>query len=125
MSSLLGHIIYFYDICTMKKQTQLNVYQIVGQNIRQFRKQKKINQLSLASQVNLSRTSLVNIEYGRQQPSLNTLWDIAQSLGVTLHDLVPRTPFKEDNLKGTVKSNINNPKLLEFIQSNHPKLNKP
>ena len=109
----------------MKKQTQLHVYQIVGQNIRQFRKQKKINQLSLASQVNLSRTSLVNIEYGRQQPSLFTLWDIAQSLGVTLHDLVPRTPYQVDNLEISVKSNINNLKLLELIQTNHPKLRKP
>lgn len=109
----------------MKKQLQLHVYQIVGQNIRQFRKQKKINQLSLASQVNLSRTSLVNIEYGRQQPSLFTIWDIAQSLGVTLHDLIPRTPFAKDNLQIAVKSNINNPKLVEFIQAKHPNLNKP
>lgn len=109
----------------MKGKDQINVYQIVGEKIRFFRKQKKINQLSLASQVNLSRTSLVNIEYGRQQPSLFTLWDIAQSLGVTLHDLIPRIPFNKDESNLSVISNVNNPKLLELIQKKHPKLNKP
>lgn len=125
MSSLLGHILTFHYLCIMEDKSQINVYQIVGEKIRFFRKQRKINQLSLASQVNLSRTSLVNIEYGRQQPSLFTLWDIAHSLGVTLHDLIPRIPYNKDESNLSIISNVNNPKLLELIQKKHPKLNKP
>ena len=75
----------------MVDNIQDKLYQEVGQNIKKFRSERKMNQLSLASKINLSRTSLVNIEHGRQHPSLYLLFRIAHSLGVSLHDLIPNS----------------------------------
>jgi DNA-binding XRE family transcriptional regulator len=44
----------------------------------------------LATAVGLSRTSITNIERGRQKIFLHTLADVADVLGVQLHDLVPQ-----------------------------------
>lgn len=44
----------------------------------------------LATAVGFSRTSITNIERGRQKIFLHTLADVADALGVRLQDLVPQ-----------------------------------
>jgi DNA-binding XRE family transcriptional regulator len=103
----------------MNENKENAIYEIVGANIKRFRQDIKMNQMSLASKINLSRTSLVNIEQGKQHPSLFLLLKIAQSLGVTLHDLIPE--FIEDMNKKNVIVNIANntkeEKVLDFLNS--------
>lgn len=65
-------------------------YEAVGRRIREVRK-GKITQAALASVVSLTRTSIVNIEQGRQQLFVHTLVDIAQALRVPVADLIPVT----------------------------------
>ncbi|QMU26599.1 helix-turn-helix transcriptional regulator (plasmid) [Adhaeribacter radiodurans] len=48
-----------------------------------------MSQTDLASKINLSRTSIVNIEQGRQHPSLYLLSLIANVLKIGVHDLIP------------------------------------
>lgn len=48
-----------------------------------------MNQDQLAELVGLSRASISNIENGRQPITVQTLWKIAQALGVPLRILVP------------------------------------
>lgn len=63
-------------------------YEAVGRRIREAR-QGKITQEALASLVSLTRTSIVNIEQGRQQLLLHTLVQIARALKVSPIDLIP------------------------------------
>lgn len=103
----------------MISDEQNSLYEIVGRNIKYFRQGKKMNQLSLASKINLSRTSLVNIEQGKQHPSLFLLLNIAHSLEVTLHDLIPASVAKQ-NSDGNINistKNVKDEKVREFINS--------
>jgi transcriptional regulator with XRE-family HTH domain len=65
-----------------------NYYVALGRQIAQAR-QSKMTQEDLASKVSLTRTSIINIEKGRQQLLVHTLVDIAGALGVKVTDLLP------------------------------------
>jgi len=52
----------------------------LGNNIRLYRKKKGLTQLELADKVGLSRTSIVNIEAGRQTAPLKNLSNFAKAL---------------------------------------------
>jgi transcriptional regulator with XRE-family HTH domain len=64
-------------------------YREVGQNVRTKREQIGLTQEALASQVDLTRTSITNIEKGRQKLLLHTFVDIAHALGVDPSLLLP------------------------------------
>lgn len=48
-----------------------------------------MSQDDLAASVALSRTSITNLESGRQQVPLHTLYEIAEALGSSLKELLP------------------------------------
>ncbi len=64
-------------------------YREVGQNVRRKREQLGLTQEALALQVALTRTSITNIEKGRQKLLLHTLVDIAHALSVDPALLLP------------------------------------
>ncbi|UVK50158.1 helix-turn-helix transcriptional regulator (plasmid) [Mesorhizobium sp. AR02] len=66
------------------------VYPEIGGLIRQRRKQLKLTQEQLAPQVGLSRTSLANIEGGKQKVLVHQLFAFASALGIEPADLLPR-----------------------------------
>ena len=76
----------------MKDQHQF--YSLVGERIREARKVRSLTQEALAMAVSLTRTSITNIEQGRQNFPLHTLIEIARALGVSSADLIP--PDSED-----------------------------
>lgn len=45
--------------------------------------------MRLSEAVGLSRASIVNIEAGRQCPTLHALWNIAVALEIEVHVLIP------------------------------------
>ncbi len=65
------------------------LYGEIGRRIRRARESSDTSQEALADNVKLSRTSVVNIEKGRQRPPIHTLYSIARVLGVKPHDLLP------------------------------------
>ncbi|MEO8630212.1 MAG: helix-turn-helix transcriptional regulator [Betaproteobacteria bacterium] len=69
---------------------QAAFYRQLGQNIRTVRKRSKLSQDGLAQLVGLTRTSLTNIENGRQHPPLHTLCEIVEKLKVDISELLPR-----------------------------------
>jgi DNA-binding XRE family transcriptional regulator len=103
----------------MNKYEENALYGIVGSNIKRFRQEKKMNQLSLSCKINLSRTSLVNIEQGKQHPSLLLLSKIADSLDVTLHDLIPKSveSINRTEVAINTKKNTKEEKVLDFLNS--------
>ncbi len=66
------------------------LYWAVGCAIRKTRVGKGIGQQELADLVSMRRTSIVNIEGGRQRLPISTLYDIADALGVQATTLLPR-----------------------------------
>jgi transcriptional regulator with XRE-family HTH domain len=65
-------------------------YAAVGQRIAKAR-DGRLTQEALAKKTALTRTSIVNIEKGRQQILLHTLVDIAQALHLPVTELIPDT----------------------------------
>lgn len=65
------------------------VYLTVGRRIRRLRERRGTTQTELASRANLTRTSLSNIEAGRQRISVRALLEMAAALNVSPAELLP------------------------------------
>lgn len=64
-------------------------YLQVGANIQKARKRQGLNQDGLAQAVQLTRSSIANIEAGRQRALIHTVVLIAQVLDVEIGELLP------------------------------------
>jgi transcriptional regulator with XRE-family HTH domain len=95
---------------------QKSFYEEVGKRILKIRLQRRLTQESLAESVKLTRTSITNIERGRQKLPLYTLALIAESLSVQCSDLLPK--MKEAEL-GDIEQAIGDRSAAEkaFIKS--------
>jgi XRE family transcriptional regulator, regulator of sulfur utilization len=60
------------------------VFQLVGRNLKHLRKQHRFSLEELSSQCGVSRAMLGQIEQGKSIPSIKTLWQIAQAMGVSV-----------------------------------------
>ena len=66
-----------------------NFYTEIGSLIRQARIQSKISQQLFSQQLGISRASVVNIEKGKQRPSIHLLFEISFITGVDFNSLIP------------------------------------
>jgi transcriptional regulator with XRE-family HTH domain len=66
------------------------LFELLGKRIRSRRQDRGHTQEELAKLISLSRTSLTNIEQGRQRPPLHQLLRVAEALECEIHDLLPR-----------------------------------
>lgn len=66
----------------------------VGEKIRVQRKNAQMDQETLARHLSLSRTTVINIEKGRQRLSLEHAWLAAKVFGISIEDLLPPTEEK-------------------------------
>lgn len=80
-------------ICTSGEDT---LYSEIGRRIRAERESLGFHQSDVATCVGLTRTSMVNIEAGRQRLPLHTLYAIADALGVSIRCLLPRNEMEDD-----------------------------
>ncbi len=58
-----------------------------GNKVKQFRKQKGWSQLNMALELGIHPNELSNIECGRRNPTLKTVFKIAAALGVEFKEL--------------------------------------
>ena len=82
------------------------LYVEVGRLIRAARQAKSMTQEGLGALVGLSRTSITNIELGRQRLFLDTLHQIADKLGIQVASLFPK--FGDFSLEQRVPGNVSN-----------------
>ena len=73
----------------MAPLTPDKLYLIVGSRIAAARRARQWSQSQLATEAKLSRGSIANIERGRQQPPLWTIWNVAKALAVEPRSLIP------------------------------------
>lgn len=64
-------------------------YIALGERVRSLREKRHLTQEALADQVGLSRTSVTNIERGRQAVLVHQLLLFARALDAKLTELVP------------------------------------
>lgn len=69
-------------------------YIYVGEKVRFHRKKARMDQETLSRHVNLSRTTIINIEKGRQRLSLEHAWLIAKVFGISFDDILPPVETK-------------------------------
>lgn len=62
--------------------------QVIGRNVRKERHERKLSLDELASASGVSKATLSQIESGKVNPTVATLWKIAQSIHVDLHALI-------------------------------------
>lgn len=97
-----------------------SLYQEIGNRIARARKKSRLSQQDLATRIGLQRTSVTNIEKGRQKIMVHTLIELAQHLNVELTELLPRgdnsagrdvANLLEQSIRGTLT-----PAGLRFIE---------
>ena len=79
-----------------KNREKLEIFKQVGRNIQQIRIGKGLSQVDLVGRIegNIDTTNISRIEQGRTNPTLLTLYRIAQALEVSLSDLVANNMVK-------------------------------
>lgn len=80
-----------------------NLYPRIGKLVRARRERAKVTQGKLAEATGLTRTSITNIEQGRQKIQIHTLYEIAEALNIPPYALLP--PFAKPQL-GTIEESL-------------------
>jgi transcriptional regulator with XRE-family HTH domain len=70
------------------------IYEWIGKRIKWLREEAGLNQEDVARRVDLTRTSITNIEKGKQKIQLGTLYEIAKILNTDPRTLLPALPQK-------------------------------
>jgi len=65
------------------------LYRLLGEAVKRGRRDARMTQEALANRVGLTRTSITNIEKGKQNVSLHTVYDLAAALNKHPDDLLP------------------------------------
>jgi transcriptional regulator with XRE-family HTH domain len=76
-----------WRVYSFKHMNQL--YREFGRLLKQRRKQARLTQDDVAHRVGLARTSITNIEQGRQHVSLHMIYALADAIGVGPQELLP------------------------------------
>jgi len=74
------------------------IYSEIGKRIREAREKKGLTQQELGDLVDLTRTSITNIERGKQKIQIDGLYRFAYSLGVSAFDFLPNEGFPSDDI---------------------------
>lgn len=78
----------FFDDYIVDMKIDL-IYKEFGRLLKKNRAEANLTQEALAKRVGLSRTSITNIEKGRQHINLHMLYVLSDSIGVRPSDLMP------------------------------------
>ena len=60
----------------------------LGENLKKIRTQKHITQTELAKTLEVDKSFISNIENGKTNPTLSTITNLAQALGVSTNELL-------------------------------------
>jgi transcriptional regulator with XRE-family HTH domain len=95
-------------------------YEELGRRIAAARGKRELSQQRLATHLRLSRTSITNIEKGRQPVDVHVLVEIANALGVSLLKLIPEESVfkKPEETPDFQKYGAEERKFIESILGN-------
>lgn len=87
----------------------------LGENIKYFRKKKKMTQFDLAAKTKLSRSYIADVERDRYNPSVETLQLIASAIDSKIYELLGEE-VKPDSSHSHNDSDNWTPEELEEIE---------
>ncbi len=90
-------------------------YRELGRRIREAREKSHLTQEALAVELSLTRTSVTNIEKGRQQLLVHTLVEISRVLNVAPESLLPEPQSSTEELDDLLKTE--SPQAQEWIRA--------
>lgn len=112
MSLELTKFNYSLSLCIVNKKVALKymineneIYKIVGENLASARKSRlKITQSDMAKRLNLTRTSISNIERGKQKAPLSLIYMYCLEVDKEITDILPnlRDLSQDGNVSGRV-----------------------
>src|SRR3954466_12763807 len=65
---------------------------LIGENVRELRRQAGLPALELSRRSGVARNTIAALEAGEGNPTVDTLYALANALGVPLSDLLERPP---------------------------------
>jgi transcriptional regulator with XRE-family HTH domain len=75
-----------------------DVRRMVGRNVKRLRIAAGLSQAALAERMGVDRAYVSGLELGQRNPTIVTLWHLAEALGVKL-----RRFFDEDTSRGSAR----------------------
>jgi transcriptional regulator with XRE-family HTH domain len=60
----------------------MDIRQVVGKNVRRYRKQAELSQEELAARIGVEQGYVSRLEAGKRNPTIVTIWHAAEALGV-------------------------------------------
>ena len=70
------------------EQAFADVGDVIAVNLRRLRTARRMSLATLASRADVAKATLANLEQGRGNPTIETLWSLALGLGVAFSDLL-------------------------------------
>ena len=61
---------------------------VIAANLRRLRTARRMSLATLAARADVAKATLANLEQGRGNPTIETLWSLALALGVPISDLL-------------------------------------
>src|ERR1051326_336945 len=65
-----------------------DVGEVIAANLHRLRTDRRMSLATLASRADVAKATLANLEQGRGNPTIETLWSLALGLGVAFSDLL-------------------------------------
>lgn len=65
-----------------------DVGEVIAENLHRLRTARRMSLATLAARADVAKATLVNLEQGRGNPTIETLWSLALGLGVAFSDLL-------------------------------------
>lgn len=87
------------------------LYKLIGERIKSQRESLGLSQLELSKKLDLSRSSVSNIELGRHQIPLHILYEISKVCNVNIDYLLP----KKDEIVNFATSEVSD--YIKFLNS--------
>jgi transcriptional regulator with XRE-family HTH domain len=70
------------------EQAFADLGEVIGSNLRRLRTARRMSLVTLANRADVAKATLANLEQGRGNPTIETLWSLALGLGVAFSDLL-------------------------------------
>src|ERR1700733_4531193 len=70
------------------EQAFADVGDVIAANLRRLRTARRMSLATLANRADVAKATLANLEQGRGNPTIETLWSLALGLGVAFSDLL-------------------------------------
>jgi transcriptional regulator with XRE-family HTH domain len=70
------------------EQAFAEVGEVIAANLRRLRTARRMSLATLAARADVAKATLANLEQGRGNPTIETLWSLALGLGVAFSDLL-------------------------------------